>query len=283
MEINRDYSKNSSVLINDKSEIDKHTLRIAVLNLMPTVQETEHQWQDLLSYNKNNSVEVVFFNSLIRPSSKVDKRHIDQNYSNWEKYDFNKLDGIVITGAPVELLDFNEVDFYPEVCKIIAKSIEYNLHLMLICWAAQAALHYLYAIDKCCLDKKLFGVYEHKIIDNKHPLFKNFNKTEVKACISRQTKVNSIEALKYTNKILSSEIDGLDCLVDKNNSKIIYMFNHLEYTEKTLEAEFVRDLSYKKMPPPYNYYQGKNNYVNIKYSWKDDRVNFYSNWIDMLV
>lgn len=260
------------------SQKDQH-LRIGVVNLMPTVIETEKQWTELLLSHNSIAVDLVFFHSLVRPSTRVDNAYLEKNYHNWQNYDFDSLDGLVITGAPVELLEFEEVDFYAEVCQIIAKSINSNLSLMLICWAAQAALHYLYGIKKTNIDKKLFGVYEHRFFNYKHPLLKNFTTKQLKACISRQTKIDSIEVLEYTDLILASAIDGLDCLVDKKFN-ITYMFNHLEYTQDTLEAEYLRDLAANKdIKKPYNYYDQRN---NINYSWQQDRKLFYSNWLDTL-
>ncbi|MFC4893029.1 homoserine O-succinyltransferase [Pseudofrancisella aestuarii] len=265
--------------INYKNSNNIRHLRIAIVNLMPTVKETEKQWTEVLSHNSNTIVDLVFFHSLTRPSTRVDKAHLEQNYQNWQDYDFNDLDGIIITGAPVELLEFKDVDYYKEVCDIIAKSINHDLSLMLVCWAAQAGLNYLYGIEKICLDKKLFGVYEHKLLKPNHPLLKGFSGEQLKACISRQTKIDSAEVLKYTYPILASSIDGLDCLSDKN-SNITYMFNHLEYIENTLEAEYLRDLEASKdIDKPYNYYDQQN---SINYSWKDDRKIFYSNWLDIL-
>lgn len=265
--------------INYKNSNNIRHLRIAIVNLMPTVKETEKQWTEVLSHNPNTIVDLVFFHSLTRPSTRVDKAHLEQNYHNWQDYDFNDLDGVIITGAPVELLEFKDVDYYKEVCDIIAKSINHDLSLMLVCWAAQAGLNYLYGIEKICLDKKLFGVYEHKLLKPDHPLLKGFSNDQLRACISRQTKVDSSEVLKYTDPILGSSIDGLDCLADKN-ADITYMFNHLEYIENTLEAEYLRDLeAAKDIDKPYNYYDKQN---SIDYSWKDDRKTFYSNWLDIL-
>ncbi|XSZ47397.1 homoserine O-acetyltransferase/O-succinyltransferase family protein [Francisella noatunensis] len=107
---------------------------------------------------------------------------MQENYANWQDYDFADLDGIIITGAPVELLEFENVDFCPEVCEIISKSLEYKSSVMLVCWAAQAGLNYLYGINKQCLENKLFDVYEHKPIKHDHPLLKGVD-GELKACI----------------------------------------------------------------------------------------------------
>lgn len=182
-----DLEVNFSNQISFKNAGIKH-LRIAVVNLMPTVKETENQWKDVLSHNRSTIVDFVFFHSLVRPSTRVDKSHLEENYSNWQDYDFAELDGIVITGAPVELLAFEDVDFYKEVCEIITKSLEYDLSVMLVCWAAQAGLNYLYDIQKECLDHKLFGVYEHKPIKHDHPLLKGVE-GQLRACVSRQTTI----------------------------------------------------------------------------------------------
>jgi homoserine O-succinyltransferase len=273
----KDLKINFSSKISFKKSSIKH-LRIAVVNLMPTVKETEEQWREVLSQNNSTVVDLVFFHSLIRPSTRVDKSYLSENYANWQDYNFDDLDGIIITGAPVELLEFKDVDFYKEVCEIIAKSLEHNIPLMLVCWAAQAGLNYLYDIQKECLDHKLFGVYEHKPIKHDHPLLKGVE-GQLKACVSRQTTIKDNNVLKYTDVILASPIDGLDCLVDKTHN-ITYMFNHLEYTQGTLEAEYLRDKAITDdIAKPYNYY---NDNGNIDYSWRNDRVTFYSNWLDIL-
>ncbi|MED7787622.1 homoserine O-succinyltransferase [Francisella sp. 19X1-34] len=273
----KDLKINFSSKISFKKTSFKH-LRIAVVNLMPTVKETEEQWKEVLSQNNSTVVDFVFFYSLIRPTTRVDKSYLDRNYANWQDYNFNDLDGIIITGAPIELLEFEDVDYYTEVCKIITKSLEHNIPLMLVCWAAQAGLNYLYNIKKERLDNKLFGVYEHKAINQSHPLLKGVE-GQLKACVSRQTAIKDNNVLKYTDIILSSSIDGLDCLVDKTRN-ITYMFNHLEYTQSTLEAEYLRDKAITDdIAQPYNYY---NNDGGIDYSWKNDGVTFYSNWLDIL-
>ncbi|MED7819729.1 MULTISPECIES: homoserine O-acetyltransferase/O-succinyltransferase family protein [unclassified Francisella] len=262
--------------ISFKNTSIKH-LRIAVVNLMPTVKETEKQWREVLSQNSSTIVDFVFFHSLVRPTTRVDKTYLDENYANWQDYNFEELDGIVITGAPVELLEFDDVDFYKEVCEIISKSLEHNLSLMLVCWAAQAGLNYLYDIKKECLDHKLFGVYEHKLVNQDHPLLKGID-GQLKACVSRQTMIKDNNVLKYTDVILASPVDGLDCLVDKTHD-ITYMFNHLEYNKNTLEAEYLRDKAINNIAEPDNYYNADG---NIDYSWQNDKITFYSNWLDIL-
>ena len=262
--------------INDNANIRK--LKVAIVNLMPTIKETEKHWADVLSHNNSTIVELVFFRSLVRPNTRVSDSYLQENYDNWQNYDFANLDGIIITGAPVELLEFEDVDFYQEVCEIISKSLEHQLSIMLICWAAQAGLNYFYNIKKQNLEKKLFGVYEHKLIKHDHPLLKNIN-DKLKACISRQAKITDQKVLEYTDVILASTIDGLDCLVDKTHN-ITYMFNHLEYTPDTLEIEYLRDkATSNNICKPYNYYDSKD---NINYSWENDRKIFYSNWLDTL-
>lgn len=263
--------------ISFKNNSIKH-LRIAVVNLMPTVKETEKQWREVLSQNSSTIVDFVFFHSLVRPTTRVDKTYLDENYANWQDYNFDELDGIVITGAPVELLEFDDVDFYKEVCEIISKSLEHNLSVMLVCWAAQAGLNYLYNIKKECLDHKLFGVYEHKLANQDHPLLKGID-GQLKACVSRQTMIKDNNVLRYTDVILASPVDGLDCLVDKTHD-ITYMFNHLEYSENTLEAEYLRDkATADNIIEPDNYYNADG---NIDYSWQSDKITFYSNWLDIL-
>lgn len=262
--------------ISFKNTSIKH-LRIAVVNLMPTVKETENQWREVLSQNSSTIVDFVFFHSLVRPTTRVDKTYLDENYANWQDYNFEELDGIVITGAPVELLEFDDVDFYKEVCEIISKSLDYNLSVMLVCWAAQAGLNYLYNIKKECLNHKLFGVYEHKLVNQDHPLLKGID-GQLKACVSRQTMIKDNNVLKYTDVILASPVDGLDCLVDKTYD-ITYMFNHLEYNKNTLEAEYLRDKAINNIAEPDNYYNADG---NIDYSWQNDKITFYSNWLDIL-
>ncbi|MEY8765127.1 MULTISPECIES: homoserine O-acetyltransferase/O-succinyltransferase family protein [Francisella] len=274
----RDLQLNYQTEISIKNSSSIKRLKVAIVNLMPTVKETEKHWADVLSHNSSTIVELVFFHSLVRPSTRVSENYLQENYANWQDYDFADLDGIIITGAPVELLEFESVDFYPEVCEIISKSLEYKLSVMLVCWAAQAGLNYLYGINKQCLEKKLFGVYGHKPIKHDHPLLKGID-GELKACISRQTKITDQKVLEHTDVILASAIDGLDCLADKKYD-ITYMFNHLEYTQDTLEAEYLRDkATTDNIAKPYNYYDSQN---NIDYSWQNDRKTFYSNWLDII-
>ncbi|WP_224732637.1 homoserine O-acetyltransferase/O-succinyltransferase family protein [Francisella sp. SYW-9] len=273
---NKDLKIDFSSKIGFKQVSTRH-LRIAIVNLMPNVKDTEEQWKAVLSQDSSTVVDFVFFHSLIRPSSRVDKNHLDENYANWQAYNFDDLDGVIITGAPVELLKFEDVDYYKEICEIITKSLKHDVPLMLVCWAAMAGVHFLYDIEKEGLDRKLFGVYEHKIMKQDHSLLKNIG-TQLKACISRRTIVRDNNVLKYTDVILASPIDGLDCLVDKTH-KITYMFNHLEYSKGVLEAEYIRDKKIMDIAKPDNYYNEKG---DIDYSWQNDQQIFYSNWLGIL-
>lgn len=130
-------------------------IRVAILNLMPTVQTTEQQWAEVLSHHNEALVEIIFINSRVRPSSRVDKQYIDQNYESWHDLDFATLDAIIITGAPVETVLFQNVDYYDEVTQILDKAKQHNLFMLLVCWAAQASLYYFYEVDKLVFELAL--------------------------------------------------------------------------------------------------------------------------------
>lgn len=269
--------------VNNPNNDELKRIKIGIVNLMPNVEITERQWVEALSYNENCLVEIVFFNSLIYTTSKIDKSHFTNYYENWQEYDFATLDGLLITGAPVELQEFKDVYYYDEICHILDKAQEQHLHMFLVCWAAQAALNYFYQVPIIKLEQKISGVYEHNVAQ--HRALFNGCDDFVTSCVSRQTKIDLEQALPHCNILLQSIVDGSDLLEDKNNQHILYMSNHLEYDDDTLHNEYIRDLDNPKVNAgiPENYYTDNDPSKGFVNTWKDDKIRIMSNWVQLVM
>lgn len=262
---------------------DIRPLRIAILNLMPEKQNTELDLYRLLS-NTPLQLEVTLLRTKTHKSKNESNEYLREYYKTFEDIKEEKFDGMIITGAPVEHLAFEEVDYFEEFCKIEEWTKKHVTSVINICWAAQAALYYHYGINKSKLNEKCFGVYLHKIKHRKEPLFRGFDDTFF-APHSRHTKINEEELKKIKNlEILAYSKKTGATIIASKNKKQFFITCHLEYDRMRLDAEFKRDKNKNlDIKIPENYYPDNNVDELPILSWRMASQLLYSNWINYYV
>ncbi len=261
---------------------DIRPLEIAIVNLMPTKVVTETQLMRLLS---NSPLQINL--TLISTESYVGKNtpveHLQRFYKSFSDVKDIKFDGMIITGAPVEEIEYEEVKYWKELEEIFEFARTNVTSTIFICWGAQAALHYYYGIEKHKLDKKLFGIYKHKKLQPYEKLLKG---TDDRFYMphSRHTTIKSqdIENCKDLVLLVSSKEAGAT-IMRSTDDKFIFITGHAEYDRDTLELEYRRDLEKgKPIDPPYNYYvNGKDG--EIKMCWASTANLLYMNWLNHYV
>lgn len=262
---------------------DIRPLKLLVLNLMPTKIETETQFSRLLG-NTPLQIEMELIHTKTHRSKNVADEHLFSFYKTFDEIKDRTFDGMIITGAPVEKLDFEQVDYWQELCEIMEWT-KTNVHSTLhICWGAQAGLYYHYGIDKVPLDKKLFGVYPH-IVDYKNSiLFRGFDDIFM-APHSRHTTVprKSIEAVPELKILASSEEAGVYALKNESSSQV-FVFGHSEYDPETLKKEYLRDKNAGlPIEIPKNYFPGDDDTKPPVVSWRSHANLLFYNWLNYFV
>ncbi len=262
---------------------DIRPLEIAILNLMPKKIETETQLLRLLS---NTPLQVNI--DLVQVASHVSKNtsieHMLKFYNNFDEIKHKKYDGFIITGAPVEQMDFNEVDYWEEICSIFewTKSNVYStLH---ICWGAQAGLYYHYGIPKYPLDKKMFGIFPHKIEKPNHPLLKGFDEIFM-VPHSRHTEIRreDIEKNPSLEILTSSDEAGIHIVADTTGRQF-FITGHSEYDRDTIANEYFRDKNKGlEIDLPLNYFPENDPGKMPLYTWRCHANLMFSNWLNYCV
>jgi homoserine O-succinyltransferase len=262
---------------------DIRPLKILLLNLMPKKIETETQFSRLLG-NSPLQVELELIHTKSHKSKNVAEEHLLAFYKTFDEVKEKYYDGLIITGAPVEHLEFEEVEYWAELCEIMEWSKSHVHSTLHICWGAQAGLYYHYGIKKYPLDKKLFGVFPHKVDYKRSILFRGFDDVFM-APQSRHTTVlrEDIEAVPDL-RILSSGDEAGVYAVTCPKGKRIFITGHSEYDRDTLKAEYVRDVSQgKPIEIPINYFPGDNPKKNPVVSWRSHANLLFSNWLNYFV
>ncbi len=262
---------------------DIRPLKVGLLNLMPLKEDTELQILRSLS-NTPLQVDVTFVNVSSHESKNTSTSHINKFYVPFENIKKQRFDGFIITGAPVEQMPFEEVDYWEELKEIMEWTKNHVTSTVHLCWGAQAGLYYHFGIDKVPLDKKLFGLFEHRVQNRKTPLVRGFDDVFL-APHSRHTTVPA-EVIKKEKDLVvlaESEIAGI-MLTMTHDGKQIYMMGHPEYDRVTLHNEYMRDKS-KGLPIdlPKNYYPDDNCENKPLLTWRSHANNFYTNWINYYV
>ena len=262
---------------------DIRPLKLLVLNLMPTKIETETQFSRLLG-NTPLQIEMELIHTKTYRSKNVADEHLFSFYKTIDEVKDRTFDGMIITGAPVEKLDFEQVDYWQELCEIMEWT-KTNVHSTLhICWGAQAGLYYHYGINKVPLDKKLFGVYPH-IVDYKNSiLFRGFDDVFM-APHSRHTTVprESIEAVSDLKILASSEEAGVYALKNESSSQV-FVFGHSEYDPETLKKEYLRDKNAGlPIEIPKNYFPGDDDTKPPVVTWRSHANLLFCNWLNYFV
>ncbi|MBQ2135683.1 MAG: homoserine O-succinyltransferase [Clostridia bacterium] len=262
---------------------DIRPLKILLLNLMPKKIETETQLSRLLG-NSPLQVDLEFIHTKSHQSKNTSAEHLFTFYKTFEDVKDKTFDGMIITGAPVEKLEFEEVEYWNELCEIMEWSKTHVHSTFHICWGAQAALYYHFGINKKPLEKKLFGVFEHKVDYKKSILFRGFDDVFM-VPHSRHTTIDAEDIKKVKElKILSTSKEAGVYAVSTKNGKQIFITGHSEYDADTLLNEYNRDVS-QGLPIeiPKNYFKNDDPKKNPVVSWRSHANLLYSNWLNYFV
>ena len=262
---------------------DIRPLRMLLLNLMPKKIETETQLTRLLG-NTPLQIELTLLRMEAHKSLNTSQEHLLSFYRTFSEVKDTFFDGMIITGAPVEHLPFEEVDYWPELCEIMEWSRSHVHSTMHICWGAQAGLYYHYGIQKQPLERKLFGVFPHRSEYRESMLLRGFDDVFM-VPHSRHTTVRreDIEAVPSLQILASSDDAGV-CIVRNRQGRQFFMMGHSEYDARTLENEYLRDVKAgKPIDVPKNYYPGDDPSKEPIVSWRGHANLLYSNWLNYFV
>lgn len=262
---------------------DIRPLKLIILNLMPTKLETETQLLRLLS-NSPLQIDVDFLQVKTHKAKNVSRIHLEKFYNTFDEIKDNRYDGMIITGAPVEQLEFEEVDYWDELCNIMEWSKKNVYSTFHICWGAQAGLYYHYGVKKYLLKKKMFGVFPHISLDETHPLMRGFD-DKFYVPHSRHTEVRrqDIAQVKDLQILSYSEISGVHIVADMACRKF-FVTGHSEYDRHTLAREYFRDKEKGlDIDVPYNYFPNDDENLVPIMSWKSSASLLFSNWLNYFV
>ncbi len=262
---------------------DIRPISIAIVNLMPLKEETELQILRSLS-NTPLQIDVVFVALESHESTHTSLSHLNKFYMTFADIKDQNFDGLIITGAPVEQMEYEEVDYWPEISKIMEWSKTHVTSTLHLCWGAQAGLYYHYGIPKRALDKKMFGVYRHKVMNRKIPLVRGFD-DYFYAPHSRHTEVRREDIEKHPGLTILAESQeaGVFLVINEDGSQIFVM-GHPEYDRVTLHKEYMRDKE-KGLPieKPVNYYPDDDENQKPLLQWRSHGNILYANWLNYYV
>lgn len=265
----------------DYSSISNETpTKIIILNLMPTKEDTEQQLIRCLSHAPM-PMNITFLRTATYESKHTSKEHMDKLYKTLDEVREMTFDGMIITGAPVELLDYKDVIYWEELTQIMDWADEHVTSTLHICWGAQAGMYYHYGINKTLLPHKLSGVYNHTLYDENTHLFDGLNGT-FRSPHSRNTTITRKEIEQIPELMILAESDETDVFIAASkDQKHVFVFGHPEYDRYTLDKEYRRDLAKEDCNPnmPYNYYPDDNMDNTPVYDWHKDACQFYHNWV----
>ena len=262
---------------------DIRPLKILLLNLMPKKIETETQFSRLLG-NTPLQVELELIHTKSHKSKNVAEEHLLAFYKTFDEIKDKNYDGFIITGAPVEQMPFEEVEYWDELVEIMEWSKTHVHSTLHICWGAQAGLYYHYGVKKYPLDEKVFGVFPHKVDYKRSILFRGFDDVFM-VPHSRHTTVHreDIEAVPALKILSTSEEAGVYAVMSAKGRQI-FITGHSEYDADTLKAEYVRDVTQgKPIKIPVNYFPGDNPKKSPIVSWRAHANLLFSNWLNYFV
>lgn len=262
---------------------DIRPLRVLILNLMPTKIETETQLLRKLS-NTPLQVEVKLLQTVSHRAEHVAAEHLESFYVSLDDIRHRRYDGMIITGAPVELLDFKTVDYWPELCEIFEWAKTHVFSTLYICWGAQAGIYYHYGVEKYELEEKMSGVFAHNIVKPSSPLVRGINDV-LYAPHSRHTEVRQedIEAVDDLEIIAVSDEAGV-FIAKSTNSRHFFVFGHPEYDTDTLAKEYARDLGKGLNPKvPRHYFPDDDPSKTPRSNWRAPAQLLYTNWLNYYV
>lgn len=262
---------------------DIRPLEILILNLMPVKEDTETQLLRALS-NTPLQVDCTFLMLESHTSKNTSASHLNKFYVYFEEVKRKKYDGMIITGAPVENLEYEEVNYWEELKKIMEWSKTHVTSTLHICWGAQAGLYYHYGIPKYKREKKLSGIYRHRILDRKVPLVRSMD-DYIMAPHSRYTEVRREDIEKHPELVILAESKEAGILlVMSRDGKQIFVQGHPEYDRLTLNNEYHRDVNKGLNPElPCNYYENDDPDTVPVLSWRNMANTLYGNWLNFYV
>lgn len=274
-------AENIFVMTKDRAmHQDIRPLRIAVLNLMPTKIVTETQLLRLLS-NSPLQVDITFIRMETHESKNTPEEHLEAFYEPLSRVLDERFDGLVITGAPVATLPFEEVDYWPEMVRLLDWSKTNVWSTLHICWGAEAALYYHFGVPKYTMRTKVFGLFRHRVLDPLAPIMRGFDE-EFLAPHSRLTDIRreDIEAVKQLKLLAISDEVGV-YLAATHDGRMLFVTGHPEYDRGTLKAEYERDRA-KGLPIalPVNYFPGDDPSREPCFTWRSHAHLLYANWLN---
>ena len=259
---------------------DVRPLRIGLLNLMPNKIKTETQFARLVGATPLQ-VELSLIKITRHTPKNTPAGHMIAFYRDWEQLKDKKFDGLIVTGAPVELLEFEAVTYWDELRRIYDWT-QTNVHSTFnICWGAQAGLHHFHGVPKYALPKKAFGVYTHRNLNPASPYLRGFS-DDFSMPVSRWTEVRraDIPGDRGLEVLMESDEAGL-CFIDDPVHRALYMFNHIEYETSTLADEYWRDTKAgKQVDLPRNYFPGDDPHAPPQNRWRSHAHLLFGNWIN---
>ena len=262
---------------------DIRPLRIVVLNLMPIKITTETDLIRLLS-NTPLQIEVCFMKLRSHTPSHTPIEHMMMFYRDFEELRKQKFDGMIITGAPVEQMEYEQVKYWDEITEIFQWARNHVTSTLYICWAAQAGLYYYYGVPKHQLDRKMFGIYEQDILYPRLPIFRGFD-DKFMMPQSRHSEIRRADIEKHDELMLIAEsLQSGVSIVMARGGREFFITGHLEYAPNTLDNEYKRDRDIRSdVSVPYNYYRNDDPAQGPKVTWRAHANLFYSNWINYYV
>ncbi len=276
--------ENVFVMPEDRADSqDIRPLKILILNLMPTKIATETQILRLLS-NTPLQVDIELLQTVTHTSKNTSQEHLTKFYKSFDEVKHQKFDGMIVTGAPVEQMEFEEVDYWDELCSIFewAKTNVYSTFH--ICWGAQAGLYYHYGLKKYPLDKKMFGIFEHQPLDLFHPLMRGLDEkyyvphsrhTEIR--MDDIAKIKDLQVLSYSKESGVHLLSDMDC-------RNFFSTGHSEYDEDTLATEYFRDKNKGlEIDLPVNYFPDNDPTKKPPITWRSTGVLLFTNWLNYFV
>ena len=278
-------SEENIFIINEERSIhqDIRPLEIVIVNLMPTKIETETQLLRLLG-NSPLQVNITLLKTNSYVSKNTSEDHLSSFYNVFDDIKDKRFDGMIITGAPIETLQFEDVDYWNELEKIMEFSKTNVTSTFHICWGAQAGLYYHYGINKYPLKKKMFGIYKHTLNNPKNKLFRGFDEV-YNAPHSRYTEIKKEDIDKVDDlEILSESEEAGVYVVASKNMKQIFVTGHSEYDKNTLKKEYMRDKEKGlEIEVPVNYFKNDDPNLEPIVTWKSHAHLIFSNWLNYCV
>lgn len=278
--------KKENIFVMDDSRAtsqDIRPLRIVILNLMPLKITTETDLVRLLS-NTPLQMEIYFMKLKSHTSKNTPIEHMMMFYKDFDVLEKEKFDGMIITGAPIEHLEFEDVEYWNEISKIFAWANTHVTSTMYICWAAQAGLYYHYGVPKYQLSKKMFGIFQQHTLQPQIPLFRGFDDL-FSMPHSRHTEVRREDIEKHNElEIVAESPDSGVSIVMARGGRQIFVTGHMEYSPYTLDSEYRRDLGKRDdVDMPKNYYRDNDPQKAPNVTWRAHANLLFSNWINYYI